>query len=234
MPDVQIETHDGIAVVTLNRSPVNALNTAFLAQLGEAMEGLEDNPEAKAVVITGSGKVFSAGLDLKEVPGYSVQEQRTMIRTLGVTLGRLYAFPRPTVAAINGHAIAGGLILALATDRRLAACDPDQEPQLGLTEVKVGIPFPAAPLAIVKAELTPTAARILTLGGDLHNASAARAMGVVDALHPGTELLDRAREVAGQLAQLPTATYARIKAQLRSSALEAIEKANTEDALLQD
>jgi len=234
MPDVQIDTHDGIAVVTLNRAPVNALNTAFLGQLGEALESLEENPEARAVVITGAGKAFSAGLDLKEVPSYTVEEQRAMIRTLGTTLGRLYGFPRPTVAAINGHAIAGGLILALATDRRLAASDPGREPQLGLTEVKVGIPFPAAPLALVRAELTPATARILTLGGELHSASAALGLGLVDELHPAAELLDRARETARALAELPAATYARIKAQLRQPALEAIEKANTEDSLLQD
>jgi enoyl-CoA hydratase len=234
MSDVQYESQNGVAVVTLNRAPVNALSTTFLEQLDKTLEALEEDPQIRALVLTGAGKAFSAGLDLKEVPGYTVEEQRSLIRTLGRALGRLYGFPRPTVAAVNGHAIAGGLILALATDRRLAASDPDREPQLGLTEVQVGIPFPAAPLAVVQAELSPQAARTLVLGAGLHSATEALNLGVVDEIHPAADLLPRALETARRLAELPAATYARVKGQLRRAALDRIEKAETEDPLLED
>jgi enoyl-CoA hydratase len=234
MSEVQLEVRDGIAVVTLHRPPVNALNTTFLNALEETLAQLEEEETARAVVLTGAGRSFSAGLDLKEVPGYSVAEQRTLIQALSTALGRLYGFPRPTVAAINGHAIAGGLILALATDRRLAISGTPQEIQLGLTEVRVGIPFPAAPLAVVRGELTPAAARRLILGAKLYGADEAMALGVVDTLVPPAELLDRAFATARQLAELPSATYARVKGQLRRATLEQIEKAHAQDPLLDD
>src|SRR5262249_61428695 len=102
-----------------------------------------------ALVITGAGACFCAGLDLKRVPLYGPEEQRAMVTAINQMVTALYACPLPVVAAVNGHAIAGGLILTLACDYRIrttATC------QLGITEARAGIPFPAAATAWPEAD----------------------------------------------------------------------------------
>jgi enoyl-CoA hydratase len=116
------------------------------------------------------------------------------------------------VCAVNGHAIAGGMILALCGDHRVAGPDG----RFGLTEVRAGIPYPAVAIAVVRAELSPPAARELVLRGELFDAPGARDRGLLDEVVEQDAVLDRALEVAGELAALPAQTYAYIKAQLRA------------------
>jgi enoyl-CoA hydratase len=213
---VRIELDDGIAVFALDRPPVNAIDLQLVRDADEALMRLEASRDTRAVVITGAGSCFSAGLDLKRIPRYGPDEQRQMVHGLNRMLGRLYGIGIPTVAAINGHAIAGGLVLALACDHRVGT---NASARFGLSEARAGIPFPAVPLAVVKAELAPAVARGLMLGARDLGAEEALAKGILDELQPADRVLPRAREIASDLAAAPREAYARIKRQLRAPVL---------------
>jgi enoyl-CoA hydratase len=220
MEHIVIE-HDGaVAVFRLNRPPVNAIDLTFARELETAFATLVDAGRARAIVFTGTGDCFSAGLDLKRVPRYRPEEQREMVSALNRTLATLYACPVPVVGAVNGHAIAGGLIFALAADYRVGTNAPCK---LGLTEVRVGIPFPAAAMALLQAEVAPNVARILALRGNNVGPDTGLAYGLVDELQPPGRVLPAAIEVARDLASMPREAYARIKRQLRARTIAFIE-----------
>jgi enoyl-CoA hydratase len=218
---VRIELDGDIAVFSLERPPVNAIDLQLVRDVEEALMRLEASRDTRAVVITGAGSCFSAGLDLKRVPRYGPDEQRQMVHGLNRLLGRLYGIGIPAVAAVNGHAIAGGLVLALACDHRVGV---EASARFGLSEARAGIPFPAAALAVVKAELTPAVARALMLGAHNLGADEALAKGILDELQPADRVLPRARGIASDLAAAPPEAYARIKRQLRAQVLAHIEE----------
>ncbi len=218
---VQVEMQDGVAIVRLNRPPANAIDIAFAVELKQAVAGLERRRDVRAMIVTGAGRCFCAGLDLKVVPSYKAREQKRMVTSFNQLVGALYRFPHPTVAALNGHTVAGGLVLALTCDYRIAA---EEAGIFGLTEARVGIPFPAAAMAVVKAELTPAAARRLVLLGARVGPQAMLDLGVIDELTPGRELMTRAVDAARDASRMPQGAYARIKKQLRSAALEQIRR----------
>jgi enoyl-CoA hydratase/carnithine racemase len=221
MEQIVIEHHDAVAVLRLNRPPANAIDLDFAGALEAAFARLVDAGEARAVVFTGTGECFSAGLDLKLVPRYSRDEQRTMLTTINRMLAKLYGCPLPVVGAINGHAVAAGLILALACDYRVAT---NTAAKLGLTEVRAGIPFPAAAMAVLQTEVAPSVARALTLRGNNVDASTALADGLVDELQPPKRVLSTAIDVARDLASMPRDAYARIKCQLRARTIATIDE----------
>src|SRR3989442_1653205 len=160
---IEIERDGEVAILRLARPPVNAFNLAFVDEAAAAAARLRDAADVAAMVLTGAGAHFSAGLDLKEVPFYGAEDQRAMVAKSNRAMLDLYAFPKPVVAAVNGSAIAGGLVFALACDLRVGTTAPSCK--IGLTEVRAGIPFPAVALALVRAELSPPAARRLLLTG---------------------------------------------------------------------
>jgi enoyl-CoA hydratase len=226
---IATNVEDGIAVVTMQRPPANAIDIALLEQLARTVNDLAPRTDVTAMVLTGAGKAFSAGLDLKLVPTYDRAQQNELLRILNQALYQLYALPIPTVAAVNGHAIAGGLVLALACDTRVAV---DDGALFGLTEVRAGVPFPVAAMAVVRAELSPATARALVLGGKNHDPARAHALGIVDELQPAGQVLARSKVLARELAAAPRQSYGRIKRQLRQAALAEIERAQgTSDPL---
>lgn len=221
MDHITIERDGAIAVFRLNRPPVNAVDLGFARDLEAAIERLMAERELRAMVVTGTGACFSAGLDLKLVPLYGPEEQREMVTTLNRVLVKLYACPLPVVGAVNGHAIAGGLILALACDCRIGTSAPAR---FGLTEVRAGVPFPAAAMAVLQAEVAPHAARILALRGNNVGPDAALALGLVDQLQPPDRVLPAALDAARDLAGMPGDAYGRIKRQLRARPIALIEE----------
>lgn len=215
-------TPDGIAVVTLANPPMNAMNACLLEQLATLFEGLAADRAVRAAVVAAEGSAFSAGLDLKSVPDLDRLGQRRLVDALNDSFGTLYAWPKPLVAAVNGHAIAGGLILALCADWRVAA---DVGMQVSLAEVKVGVTYPVAPLEVARSELAPSMARRLVLLGETLDAKTAQAQGVFDERVPAGELLTHAIDQARRYADLPPQAFAITKRQLRSQSLERIAAA---------
>jgi enoyl-CoA hydratase len=160
------------------------------------------------------------------VPRYGPAELREMICAINRAILRLYALPLPVVAAINGHAIAGGLCLALACDYRVCV---GSSCKIGLTETRAGIPYPFGPISVVKAELPPHVARQLVLVARNITPQQALEWGVVDELVSADRVLDRAMEVASDLASAPADGYVRIKQQLRGETCTRLQRVVDEE-----
>lgn len=213
MDALRLEQRDDIAVATLARPPMNAMNADLLEELAALFERLAAMPSVRAAVITGEGPAFSAGLDLKAVPQLDGAGQRRLVMALNNAFGTLYAWPKPLVVAINGHAIAGGLVLALCADRRIVA---DLPLQVALAEVRVAVTYPVAALEIARGELSSSAARRLVLLGDTVDARQAVSLGAFDACVPPSSLLSDAVAQARRDAELPPGAFATIKRELRA------------------
>jgi enoyl-CoA hydratase len=214
---VNIEEQGELALVRIDRPPANALDLELLEEGRQALEELA-TAEPGAVVLTGRDGFFSAGVDLKLAPTLDAAGQRAMVEGINRLFAGWYSFPRPVVAAVNGHAIAGGLILALCADHRVGAGNG----KLGLTELRAGIGYPLAAMTVVRAELSAPAARQLVLHAELVDPPEALALGALDEVVDLDLVLPRAVEVAEELAALPRDAYGRIKRQLRSEAIAAL------------
>src|SRR2546429_5668485 len=208
---VTVEARGDIALVRIDRPPANAMDRELLGEAIATQEQLAAD-EPAAVVITGREGFFSAGVDLKLAPTLDAEAQVAMVDGINRMAVGWYGFPRPVVCAVNGHAIAGGMILALCGDHRVAGPGG----RFGLTEVRAGIPYPAVAIAVVRAELSPPVARELVLRGELVDAPGARERGLLDEIVPQDDVLARALEVASGLAALPARTFAYVKAQIRA------------------
>ncbi len=222
MSSIQIERVGQIAVLRIDRPPANAIDLDLANEFASALEGIGATDGIGALIVTGGGSCFSAGLDLKVVPTYDRTQQQAMVMQVNRLFGGLYGLPLPTIAAVNGHAIAGGVILTLACDYRIGA---EGDYKVGLAEARVGVPFPVAAMAIVQSELSHPVARTMVLTARNSSPRDAVSMGVLDELQPPESLLRRAIEVAQEMAALPHSVYGRIKRELRGAALARIEDA---------
>ena len=227
MAHTRLDTEGTLAVLTIDRPPANAMSVGLLEELvARLTEVAADRPGA--LVLAGREGVFSAGADLKEVPGYGPDEQRRMVTGINDMVLHGYGLECPVVAAVTGHAIAGGLVLALCADHRVGAASG----RYGLTEVKVAVPYPQAAIGVVRAELNPGAARRLALGSELTDAEHCRALGVFDEVVEDGEVIERSLAVANALAAHPAEVYARTKRDLRAPALAAMHAGAQDDPLL--
>src|SRR4051812_2854270 len=142
MSHVTIEDRDGVALVTIDRPPANAMSPELLEE-GIAVADRLRTDAPDAIVLAGRPGYFSAGMDLKIAPTLDAAGQQRTVAGINGLFASWYSLPCPTVAAVTGHAIAGGMILALCLDLRVVG----RSGKFGLTEVKVGIPYPAVALA---------------------------------------------------------------------------------------
>src|SRR6186713_1147523 len=154
----------------------NALGTAVMQRL---LTGLRDGG-GRPLLLRGAGDTFSAGLDLKEVAGLEAPAMERYLLLLDDLIDALYCYSGPTVAAVNGHAIAGGCVLALCCDLRVMADDPKL--RIGLNEVALGLEFPPKILALARRRLPPRWLERVVLEAGLHEPAAALALGLVDEL----------------------------------------------------
>lgn len=211
---------NGVSILSFNRAPVNALNPGYLTEIDAALAKLGNDDTVRAVVLSSSLKVFSAGMDLKEAVQFSKAEQTAVVDGLNATYTRLYSLPKPVITAANGAAIAGGLFFILAADYTVAS----ERGKFGLTEARVGVNFPIAPLEIARAALNPAAFRQIMLGGNLISAAKALDMGMVDEVVAPEGVLERSITVARDYATIPPRTFASIKAQMRAGELHLINE----------
>ena len=171
---VSIAEHAGTLWLTLLRPPVNAIDLEMVEALTQIVSDTKpDHP----IVITGKGKSFSAGVDTTAFQAYAKDQRRAMINGITGMLKALVCHPAPVVAAINGHAMGGGLVLALAADYRIAGAP---EGKFGLTEAKAGIPFPAGALDVIRHEIPAPLLRNMTLTSRVMEQEELLAAGLVD------------------------------------------------------
>ncbi len=211
-----IEQIDDVAVVTMTSNKVNALDDDFFSDLQAAIADIQ-SAAPLPVVLTGTGSCFSAGLNLLELYEFDRTTLATFVDRLSETVLAWFSLPRPTIAAVNGHAIAGGCVIALACDLRIVVDNDDA--QIGLNEVQVGIPFPGVPFEIARHALSPERLREVMLTGALYTPDEARARGLVDEIVESDGLLPRAIAVARAIAPDSLEAYATIKAHLLAPTL---------------
>ena len=217
---LQLDARGDVRVVTMTRPPVNAIDVPFLEELERTFERLATDEDVGAVVFTGSGSCFSAGLDLRQLAASDPQQMRQLLLTLNRSLLALFSFPRPLIGALNGHAIAGGLMLAMCCDYRVA---PRERCKIGLTEVRVGVTFPAAGIEIARCGFdVATLTHLAQIGRNIDAQEALR-RGVVNELHEPEAVFARAVEVAEDLARVPRGAYAGTKHQLRGESTTRIQ-----------
>jgi enoyl-CoA hydratase len=194
----------GVAVLMLNHGPVNALDLELLTALPVALAETGDAP----VVLTGAGRCFSAGVDLKRIVDGGAPYVEEFLPALSAAFLAVFEHPRPVVAAVNGHALAGGCVLAAACDVRFMSGGT-----IGLTELAAGVPFPTVPLEIMRYAAGVAVNRMVLTAARLDAAQAHR-IGLVDEVVTD-DLLGAAVSSASELANVPAAVYARAKRQLR-------------------
>jgi len=194
----------------------NALDIEFCEALAAQFMALRRS-DAKAVVMIGQGKMFSAGVDLKRLHDGGADYIRKFLPVLHKLYDAVFYHPKPVVAAINGHAIAGGAVLAACADRRIMAREGGR---IGVTELLVGVPFPALAFEIVRFAVPPRYLPEFTLGAATYASDAALQRGWIDEIAEPQELLEDAFAVAQELAMLSPAAFAQTKMQIRQTVTE--------------
>lgn len=213
------EDRGPVTVLRIEHGRVGALDVELLDALFEAISGATG-----ALVVTGTGTTFSAGVDLRRILEGGPTYTAALLRSLSRTYEALFAYPRPTVAAVNGHAIAGGCVLAMACDHKLMSSG-----LFGLTELAVGVPFPSSALEIVRHAAGPRAGSVL-LGAQCVDQERAHELGLVDELTTADSLLPRTVTLAEQLADRSPEAYEMAKERLHRPAQAAIDAIADGDA----
>lgn len=224
MIDITRQGH--VAVLRITHGKANALDLELCEALTAQLDACARS-DARALVIVGQGKMFSAGLDLVRLLDGGAAYVRTFVPVFNRTFETLFAYPKPVVAAVNGHAIAGGCILACAADYRLMGREPGR---IGIPELLVGVPFPVVPLEIMRFATPPQYLQAMVYRGTTFTADAALQHGIVDAVTDPDRLLDEAVAVAESLAAIPSAAFTLTKRQLRAPAMQRIRAGAAVDA----
>lgn len=217
---VVTERLDDIAVITLDRPPVNAMDLDLLGELILAVEAFAQS-DARAAVLTGSGRAFCAGVDLHQVLDGGPSYLAEFLPVLSDCFATLFTVRKPVVAAVNGHALAGGCILTAACDVRLMA---DGGGTIGVTELPVGVPFPSWALEIMRFSTAREHLSEVVLTGRRYTPEEGMARGLLDEVVPAEALRDRALEVARELAAVPEPTFAHTKRQLRQPSVDRVHR----------
>lgn len=234
MPSLLIRDEGSVRILTLNRPEVrNALNRALRDELAAALNDAEGDDSVRSLVLTGKSESFCAGMDLAELEGVldrSPREHLEDSHELAELFMRIYAFPKPTVAAVNGHAIAGGAGLASLCDLVIMS----EEAKLGYSEARIGFVAALVSVFLVRMCGERTARELLLLARPVAADEVLR-HGLVSEVHPAGKVLERAKMVGAQLAENSPAAMAMTKRLLVESAglelspaLELAARANAE------
>jgi enoyl-CoA hydratase len=205
----------GVRILTLNRPPANALDSAFIAELGQAATEASRDPSVRAVILRGNDRFFSGGLDLKKMAA----GEAPLVQSFGWGDGiaAIWTLPKPTIAEVRGHAIAGGAILCLACDFRISA---KGEHKIGLNETPIGLAFPPGAFEISRLGIAHTHFGRAILEGELYPPDRAREVGYLQEVVDPDRLSAHCLALARKVAAFPAGAYAYNKALLQRPAIE--------------
>ena len=224
---IELAEQDGVAVLRLAHGKVNAMSMEFCEALTARFAEISSAP---AVVMTATGRTFSAGVDLVRLLEGGAPYIQKFLPALSTMFATVFSHPAPVVAAINGHAIADGCVLACAADKRLMARDGGR---IGVTELLVGVPFPPVAMEIMRCAIAPQFFADAIFSGATYTPLEAVARGFIhDVIEPQV-LLERAVAAAKSLAALPSKAFALSKRQIRAPALERMQNPQLDAAIEQ-
>lgn len=212
MAFAELTTIGPIALITLCRGKVNALNPEVVAELRARLQSAEADPSVEAVIVTGSGRFFSFGFDIPEFLSYRRDDFTRYLCDFTALYTELFLYSKPVVAALNGHAIAGGCMLALACDTRVMSADGGR---IGLNEIGFGSTVFAGSAEMLRFTVGSARAAEVLYSGTMYPASTAREIGLVDEVVDGTRLMARAGEIATTLAGRRLRAFSSTKLLLR-------------------
>ena len=213
---IDLKLADGVAVLMMTHGKANALDIEFCEALAARFAELRTST-AKAAVITGQGKMFSAGVDLKRLSEGGADYIRQFLPALHKLYEAAFFCPKPVVAAINGHAIAGGAVLACCADRRIMGSESGR---IGVTEMLVGVPFPTLAFEIVRFAVPALYLQEFAYGGATYMPEDALECGWIDEIAEPSELIENAVAIALELAELSPPAFAQTKMQIRQAVSE--------------
>jgi len=224
---IDVAEQDGVTVLRLAHGKVNAMSVEFCEALTARFAEISS---ARAVVMTSTGRTFSAGVDLMRLLEGGAPYIREFLPALTTMFSTVFSHPAPVVAAINGHAIAGGCVLACAADKRLMARDGGR---IGVTELLVGVPFPFVAMEIMRCAIASQFFAEAILSGVTYTPLDAVARGFIHEIIEPQALLERAVAAANTLAALPPKAFALTKRQIHAPALERMQRPDLDDAIEQ-
>ncbi|MBW1780245.1 MAG: enoyl-CoA hydratase/isomerase family protein [Deltaproteobacteria bacterium] len=222
---VRVKTNEGIATVVLNRGKVNALNGEVVDELRESLKALEVDKDLKAVILTGHGKFFSFGFDIPEFLSFSKEDFTNYLINFTDLYTYLFLYPKPVVAALNGHTIAGGCMLALACDERVMV---DGKGKISLNEIAFGSSVFAGSTEMLRFWTGSANATKVLYSGAMYSAKEALRVGLVHTVVTEQNLMVQARRDASDLAQRQFPAFTSIKSLLRKPIAEEMMKRERE------
>jgi enoyl-CoA hydratase/carnithine racemase len=212
------DTREEILTLRLAHGKASALDIDLCESLRDEFESVAGRDDVRAVILTGTGSIFSAGVDLPRLIAAGGDYIPRFLDALDRVIRALFEFPKPLVAAINGHAIAGGAILAFAADYKVMTGG-----RIGVPELLVGVPFPPLPLAVARFAIPPQHLQSMIYLGKTIEPPEALQMGIIDEVVAPDQLMMRARAIAAQLATIPGDSFRLTKQQLREPFLHPVE-----------
>jgi enoyl-CoA hydratase/carnithine racemase len=219
MEHLELSKDGSIATVTLNRGKVNAINERVVEELFGVFRELADDPDIGAIVFTGKGHFFTYGFDIPEFLGYSKDAFIGYLVKFTDFYRYLFLYPKPVVAALNGHAIAGGCMLAMACDYRIMVSG---KAKISLNEINFGSSLFAGSIEMLKRLLGQQKAGMVALNGSLFSAVDALRIGLIDQVVTEADLSAEAKNTAMKYAQKAPAAFRSIKTLLRKPVTEDI------------
>jgi enoyl-CoA hydratase/carnithine racemase len=212
------EHHDRVAVIKLNRGTINNINLQLVDTLSITLDKIKKDPNINSLVLSSANeKFFSIGLDIPELFGLSKKEFMAFYKKFNQLCLDLFTLPKPTVAALTGHAIAGGCILALCCDYRFIA---EGRKLMGLNEIKLGVPVPYPADCILRNLISPHIAREVMYHGEFFQSDELLKMGLVDQVLPLEQVIPAAIEKA----KLIGSSYFEAFSMIKRNRIEPIEQ----------
>lgn len=212
MDFVHVSRREGIAEVALRRGKVNAINEQMVRELRECFQQLADDPGTNAITLTSQGPFFSFGFDIPELLNYSKPSFLEFLGAFTDLYAYLFGYPKPIVAALNGHAIAGGCMLALACDLRIMVSG---KARISLNEITFGSSLFAGSVRMLRFAVGEKNAQAIACDGALYSAEEAERLGLVDLVSSVETLAEDAAKATRRFALKDGAAFRSIKGLLR-------------------